>query len=121
MALLCVSQIIPTLVDQDPLVMAPLGKERRAGEVATNRDSSILEKPPQPANGSVAEEHLAVELVATSQHKENQDSSVTAALALLSPLLISCMDDDWNADVRALAVTVLRQLFLDLQVSPHRS
>lgn len=40
-----------------------------------------------------------------------------AAVSLLSPLLVSCMDDDWNADVRSVAVGVVRQLFLDLHVS----
>lgn len=44
--------------------------------------------------------------------------SVIAALSMLTPLLVSCMDDDWNADVRFLAVGVVRQFFFDLNVSP---
>lgn len=113
-ALLCVSQIIPTLsTSHIPPISRP-HKENK-GDYENSQDEGFNEVG--AANHLTAATDRRDRPPAEPQGSNDSQVKVRpviAAVSLLSPLLISCMDDDWNADVRSLAVGVVRQLFLDL-------
>ncbi|CDJ35914.1 LOW QUALITY PROTEIN: uncharacterized protein EMH_0002080 [Eimeria mitis] len=113
-ALLCVSQIIPTLSPSSiPPVPTPHQQTEEGHENPSNGDVNEMGTFGQltPANERKAEFDAVSK---ETNENEVQAKPLIAALSLLSPLLVSCMDDDWNADVRSLSVGVVRQLFLDL-------
>ncbi|KAL8424731.1 hypothetical protein Efla_001320 [Eimeria flavescens] len=112
-ALLCVSQIIPTLPAHTSRASdSPADKLRSAKGEHSKGCESLQDVQKSPTNGEAMQE---VSASATSDEEPRKGIDIGASLELLSPLLVSCIDDDWNADVRALAVGVVRQLFLDLQ------
>lgn len=124
MALLGVSQIIPTLSSKEaPDLHSSQQQQLEGGELLKKLDlsgSGAAEKAPLPRHCNDERQQSFETLTTAPAEEESKTKGVTAAFALLCPLLVSCIDDDWNADVRALAVGVVRQLFLDLQVSMTR-
>ncbi|CDI74628.1 hypothetical protein, conserved [Eimeria praecox] len=113
-ALLCVSQIIPTLsVNTVPPISLHHQETEEACESQSEENSSGVRTRGQLPPGNEGRNQLEADMEETNE-KDVNAKPIVAALSLLSPLLISCMDDDWNADVRSLAVGVVRQLFLDL-------
>ncbi|XP_026190899.1 uncharacterized protein LOC34618803 [Cyclospora cayetanensis] len=124
-ALLCVSQLIPTLslkcgptnlemengIHDSTAQLVEIGcMENNVATGALQRDQANNDRQ-QRLNPESAEQ----------LEEETRAGSVAQAVSLLSPLLVTCMDDDWNADVRALAVQVVRQVFLDLHGTGYQN
>ncbi|KAL8438642.1 hypothetical protein ACSSS7_000075 [Eimeria intestinalis] len=114
-SLLCVSQIIPTLSnDKSVGGHTPSAKDDKAHEQEFE-DAQASHEVSVSSFESKEAEHLSTP--AAPAETKSEGGVVAASIALLSPLLVCCIDDDWNVDVRALAVGVVRQLFLDLRGS----
>ncbi|KAL8451767.1 hypothetical protein Emed_001783 [Eimeria media] len=112
-SLLCVSQVIPALLAEKPFnCQMPSAQAKEALEQPFE-DADAAQEVARSASESKDAESLSTQKALAETTSEGGD--VAASIALLSPLLVCCIDDDWNVDVRALAVGVLRQLFLDLR------
>lgn len=115
LALLCVSQIIPALADNKTLDHFEVVHQKEEVErtcLEHLAEAQVLD--PKTTLEDVPR-HLD-SVTKTLATGERQQSDLAASVELLSPLLVCCMDDDWNPDVRKLAIEVVQQLFLDLQV-----
>lgn len=119
-ALLCVSQIIPVLAAKEREGVYPFQEEQQkaaAEQKQLNGSSPHATKEQQSWTNDGRQ--LLEETASAPDGDKQKFESVSAALTVLSPLLISCMDDDWNADVRLLTIKVVWQLFEDLEVRLH--
>ncbi|KAL8443209.1 hypothetical protein Emag_006037 [Eimeria magna] len=113
-SLLCVSQVIPALSNDKPLdCHSPSAQVNGFGQAF--EDASASQEVPISSSESKDADHLSTQEAPADTKSERGDAA--ASIALLSPLLVCCIDDDWNVDVRGLAVGVVRQLFLDLRDS----
>ncbi|KAL8274934.1 hypothetical protein Esti_001134 [Eimeria stiedai] len=111
-SLLCVSQIIPTLSnDKSSGCHTPSTQVNEADEQPFE-DAQAAQETSGFSRERKDAEHLSTQAAPV---EIDRGGEVAASIALLSPLLVCCIDDEWNVDVRALAVGVVRELFLDLR------